>query len=171
MSTYYLSKPRSTSLLYLLSIFVRTLGIIAAMSFTRVTGSGTRDDPKIMWLCSVTRDINRTEGCENVSRQGCSITGTTYLWMRHVDHDTTRTRSRSGRRMVRTDPHLTVYMSRAAGYYEYEGHLFIVYDRRQRGKVPKRLAERRDQRLHLGSNPELWNYGTRRRARFPNMLA
>lgn len=90
---------------------------------------------------------------------------------RHVDHDTTRTRSRGGRRMVRTDPHVTVYLSSHESGYEYEGHLFIVYDRRESGKVPKRMAERRDLRYHRGSNPELWAYGTNRLVSFRNMLA
>lgn len=65
--------------------------------------------------------------------------------------------------MVRTDPHLTVYMSRNATSYEYQGHLFIVYDRSLPGKVPKALASSSELQYHRGSNPELWYYQTTRR--------
>ncbi|KAK4211054.1 hypothetical protein QBC37DRAFT_20807 [Rhypophila decipiens] len=144
--------------------------------YNRDIGNGTHDDPRIMWTCSVTRDTNRTEGCEKVSREGCDITGSTHVWIRHVDHDTTRTRTRGGRRTVRTDPHLTVYMSTTSSAYEYEGHLFLVYRSSMLGrgsKVPKRLAGRRDLRYHRGPNPELW-YSDRRSRNpviFRNMAA
>ncbi|KAI1806202.1 hypothetical protein F4811DRAFT_512226 [Daldinia bambusicola] len=142
------------------------------MPHNRTIGSGSHDDPMIMWMCSVTANPNRTQGCEHVSRQGCRVTGTKFVWLRHVDHDTTRTRTRSGRRRAaRTDPHLTVFLSRTGEYYEYEGHLFLVYDRSLPGKVPKRMAERQDLRLHRGPNPELWYYQTRTRVRFGQMLA
>ncbi|KAL3418661.1 hypothetical protein PVAG01_10377 [Phlyctema vagabunda] len=140
-------------------------------TYHRVIGRGTSGDPKLMWICDVTRNRERTEGCENVCREGCEITSTCYAWIRHVDHDTTRTRSRGGRRMVRTDPHITVYLSSDPRRFEYEGHLFLVYDRHHAGKVPKRMAERREMRNHRGSNPELWAYRTDRQVTFRHMLA
>ncbi|CAJ2513516.1 Uu.00g016350.m01.CDS01 [Anthostomella pinea] len=62
-------------------------------------------------------------------------------------------------------------MSTTSSRYEYEGHLFIVYDQSQRGKVPKRLAQRGELRLHRGPNPERWDYRTHRPVRFSRMAA
>lgn len=72
-----------------------------------------------------------------------------------VDHDTTRTRTRLGRRLVRTDPHVTVYMACGPRNIDYERHLFLVRDRR---KVPTHVARRHELRLYRGPNRELWYY-------------
>ncbi|KAI1200967.1 hypothetical protein F5X97DRAFT_291784 [Nemania serpens] len=129
----------------------------------RETGAGSVSNPLIMWNCHVTRDMERTNGCEVVTKEGCIIANTGFAWIRHVDHDTTRTRSRSGRRLVRTDPHITVYLSQTDARFELEGHLFLTYDpRKLPQKVPKRLATRRELRYHRGLNPELYQRVPRR---------
>lgn len=70
---------------------------------------------------------------------------------------------------MRTDPHVTVYMAYDPRHIDYEGHLFLVRDRR---RVPMYMARRHELRLHRGPNPELWYYRSgNQRVMFHGMLA
>ncbi|KAI0973382.1 hypothetical protein F4678DRAFT_459514 [Xylaria arbuscula] len=125
------------------------------------TGAGTvKDpkDPKIIWVCPLLDDDDRTLGCEQVVRECCEVTGSQYVWIRHVDHKTIRTYSRDGRpHFGPTDPHITVFMSRTSSQVDYQGHLFVTYNSRMYPKqIPESMATSGDLKYHEGRNPELW---------------
>lgn len=73
-------------------------------------------------------------------------------------HSTTTKRTHYGRKVVRTDPHLTVFTSNSPDYYEHEGHLYVIVKK----GVPIRLAKV-EELAHVDrdrSNPQLWEYKT-----------
>ncbi|KAL2843404.1 hypothetical protein BJX68DRAFT_270136 [Aspergillus pseudodeflectus] len=103
-------------------------------------GKGAYDDPEIIWLVAPPRGPpGRREGILKMCREACELMGTKRVWIRALDHATTRTITRTGpRRTARPEdytttikaafPHITVYMG-ASCAYEYEGHLYCLYER------------------------------------------
>ncbi|KAL2845914.1 hypothetical protein BJY01DRAFT_247428 [Aspergillus pseudoustus] len=114
----------------------------------RTDGTGTEDDPEIIWLCSApTRDPRRVEGILKICREACKLKSTNRTWVRAIDHNTARTLTWSRtctRRGVGVhvqhgpcDPHITVYMGES-DQYDYEGHLYVYYG--TKGRVPSGLG-------------------------------
>ena len=80
---------------------------------------------------------------------------------RHLDHQTTRTRTRRSKQVVyqRNDPNITVYIGNTPGLnkhnFEGQGHLYLVYGK---NCLPSRLA--RSSELTYAShgiNPEIFD--------------
>ncbi|KAL4804595.1 hypothetical protein BDV18DRAFT_161690 [Aspergillus unguis] len=136
---------------------------------TRRVGSGTSPtDPLIRWICPTVSDRDRMYAIDNICREACSITGSTMVWVRSIDHRTTRINSgrggrnnrggsrRGGTVYVPADPHITVYMGRSEEF-DYEGHLYVAYHH-SAPHIPARLADPRErERPRYGMNPDLYN--------------
>ncbi|KAM3417430.1 hypothetical protein BST61_g5676 [Cercospora zeina] len=137
---------------------------------TTEKGSGTLDDPKIVWKTSQPGPKKRpgwVEAVEAVCRDACIRAGLRAVWIRSLDHDTTQ----SGR--ITTDDHVTVYMSSEykPDEYEYEGHVCVHYDDlNKKTRIPSRMSspsERWDPKD--GPNPELFKFHSSTRFVLPEI--
>ncbi|KAL3482096.1 hypothetical protein BJX99DRAFT_252811 [Aspergillus californicus] len=107
---------------------------------TAVEGSGTTEDPFIIWLGGREPEPDRKAGCEKVCREACAILGVSIVWIRAWDHNTTQRLTRTFRNVQKTftrcPPHLTVYMGNSIEF-DYEGHIYCTYSS---SDVPDRVV-------------------------------
>ncbi|KAJ0414849.1 hypothetical protein BJY00DRAFT_318421 [Aspergillus carlsbadensis] len=138
-------------------------------SGARRDGSGTYEDPEIVWLEKApAKPAGRYEAILKICQDACRMMQQKRLWIRSLDHATTRTFTHTathngdGKRRRSAYPHITVYIG-ASFEYEYEGHLYIEYVLHPNGaptRVPSRLGRpgvRRDDPKWLEQVVELWD--------------
>ncbi|KAL4782885.1 hypothetical protein BJX76DRAFT_358518 [Aspergillus varians] len=119
----------------------------------RQVGSGTLDDPLIVWIGTVVdRPRGRVAGIEKVCREACLMKRSTKLWIRRDDHNTTRTFSRtitgtSVKKILPDDPHITAYLGESIEY-DYEGHIYCGYTE-EAPMLPCRLARPEERQYNL----------------------
>ncbi|KAL4928183.1 uncharacterized protein BDV17DRAFT_291927 [Aspergillus undulatus] len=121
----------------------------------RTMGSGSMEDPCVMWLCSPVDDpAGRVKTVEALCRQACLEKGMRKIWIRMGDHNTTQafglsvTDTRGAgvqKSFSRCDPHITVYMGNSYKY-RYDGHIFVAYSK-DSPELPVRFAEKKDREL------------------------
>ncbi|EXL45220.1 hypothetical protein FOCG_12629 [Fusarium oxysporum f. sp. radicis-lycopersici 26381] len=126
----------------------------------RQVGTGTTQDPLIMWLVGPPRSQTRTLGNEQVARDLGRV-GFTHIWIRSCDHRTTRisvaTRRGRRRQVVHTDNHITVYCGRSSNA-DRQGDVFLLVERNGTWRIMRDSERTSTQNGRQGHGIELYPY-------------
>ncbi|KIH90539.1 hypothetical protein SPBR_01049 [Sporothrix brasiliensis 5110] len=114
----------------------------------RRVGSGTTDNPMIMWLVPPPRSESRTQGNETVARDLGRL-GFTHIWIRSV---VTR-RGHRYRQTVRTDSHITVFCG-MSGTADFQGDVYVFVSHNGRW----RIMHDNERRSRNGRGVELYQF-------------
>ncbi|OTA82971.1 hypothetical protein M434DRAFT_16826 [Hypoxylon sp. CO27-5] len=130
---------------------------------SRWSGSGTIDDPMVVWLTPGPPRYAEAvlQTTENIVREETRKCGLSHAWIVSEGHSFSTTGwSRAGDRILSLDDnHVTLRMGSSPNTSNLQGHLYIIYENNNPEMKALRMMREDERGVVGGRNPQLWVCG------------